>query len=368
MAEDRGSSGPGAPDQPIRVLVVDDSVVVRRLVVRAVEAEPDLELAGIASNGQMALQRVGNLLPDVVILDLAMPGMDGLSVLSELRRDHQGLPVVIFSSQPQGPLSSVILDALSKGKTELVLKPTATRDAAVGSDYVRDELLPVVREIVRARRESVGQPAARPAASRPRTAVSGQRTRVDAVVVGVSTGGPEALATLFRGLHQALPVPVLIVQHMPAGFTKLLAERLDRMTEATVGEAVEGQLVEPGMVLFAPGGRHMELARVSDRVVVRINDGPRVNFCRPSADVLFRSAARVYGRATLAVVLTGMGTDGLVGSRAVHGAGGSVLAQSAATSTIASMPMAVADFADAIIPLDRFAAELVSRIRADRWT
>ena len=269
-----------------RVLVVDDSVVVRQVLSRALEAEPGLELAGVAANGRIAIEKLARLDLDAVLLDLDMPEMNGFETLASIRRTHPALPIIVFSH------------LTSEGAT-------ATLDA---------------------------------------------------------------LAEIVPTLPADLAVPIFIVQHMPALFTKTLAERLDRAAAVEVVEATNGDLVVPGRVYLAPGGHHLALTRVGTAVTVSINDDPPENSCRPAADVLFRSAAEVYGNGVLAVVLTGMGHDGLRGSAAVCAAGGSVIAQDAETAVVASMPGAVvaAGLTDAVVPLDGVAPELLVRLSGRR--
>jgi two-component system chemotaxis response regulator CheB len=341
-----------------RLLVVDDSVVVRRVVTRAFENEPTVEVIGTARDGRDALKKFEVLRPDVVILDLEMPVMDGFETLAEIRRTHPEVPVVIFSHLTTTSAKAT-LEALSLGASEFALKPTA-QGIGLAEEHVRAQLLPLIK--------ALATPTARPltvATSPSPAAASG---RVAAVVVAVSTGGPNALATIVGRLPADLPVPVLIVQHMPPVFTKMLAERLNRQSAMSVVEASAGDAVVPGRVYVAPGGRHMALSAGGVRVKVVLHDGPPENFCRPAADVLFRAAVDVYHADVLAMVLTGMGRDGLRGSEAVRAAGGSVVAQSESTCTVPSMPAAVAlaGLANAVVPLDDLGAALVRRVSRGR--
>ncbi len=344
---------PSAPHhQPlIRVLVVDDSVVVRRVIGRALEGQADLELAGVAPNGRVAIAKLAQLRPDIVVLDLEMPEMNGFETLAEIRRGHPRLPVIVFSHVAA---AAEIIEALEQGATDFALKPTTAEGIGLADQYIHAELLPRIRAVAR----------------RPKPAVSHRRARrphtlapVSAVVVAVSTGGPDALVKIVGGLASPLRVPVLIVQHMPPVFTGLLAERLDRLGAVRVVEAAGGQGVEPGVIYLAPGGRHLALANDGSGVVIDLQDGPRESSCRPAADVLFRSAAAVYGAGVLGVVLTGMGHDGLRGAEAVKVAGGCVIVQDVASSVVGTMPAAVADasLADAVLPLEAMTAELVRR-------
>jgi two-component system chemotaxis response regulator CheB len=341
-----------------RLLVVDDSVVVRRVVTRAFENEPTVEVIGTARDGRDALNKFEVLRPDVVILDLEMPVMDGFETLAEIRRTHPEVPVVIFSHLTTTSAKAT-LEALSLGASEFALKPTA-QGIGLAEEHVRAQLLPLIK--------ALAAPTARPLTVAPSPAPAAASGRVAAVVVAVSTGGPNALATIVGRLPADLPVPVLIVQHMPPVFTKMLAERLDRQSAMSVVEASAGDAVVPGRVYVAPGGRHMALSAAGGRVKVVLHDGPPENFCRPAADVLFRAAVDVYRGEVLAMVLTGMGRDGLRGSEAVRAAGGSVVAQSESTCTVPSMPAAVAlaGLANAVVPLDDLGAALVRRVSRGR--
>ena len=342
-----------------RVLVVDDSVVVRRVLARAIEMEPTLELAGVAANGRLAIQKLGQLSPDVVILDLEMPEMDGFATLAAIRRTHPDLPVIIFSNLTSEGAAAT-LEALALGATDFVLKPRAD-GIGLAEEQVRAQLLPLVSAVA-PRASFPARPDVPAHEHSPRT------QPVSAVVIAASTGGPNALAQIAVALPPELPVPIFIVQHMPPVFTKMLAERLDRVAAVSVVEATEHEAVLPGHVYVAPGGRHLALARTNRTVTTRLTDDAPENSCRPAADVLFRSATEVYGAGVLAVVLTGMGHDGLRGSENVRGAGGSILAQSEASAVVASMPAAIADagLADAVVPLETFGAEILRWIAEGR--
>lgn len=335
---------------PIRVLVIDDSVVARRVVARAIDAEPGLVLAGTAPNGKAAIDKLDLLRPDVLVLDLDMPVMDGFETLAAVRTTHPHLPVIVFSHLTRAGAAAT-LDALALGATGFALKPRAD-GIGVAEDLVRAELLPLIAAVAKPPPDSVGltsrrrSPAPPPQQHIPRAAVS-------AVVIGVSTGGPNALAEVIPCLPANLPVPVFVVQHMPAVFTQMLADRLNRGATVEVVEAADAEPVVAGRVYIAPGGRHLVLRGTPASAAIELTDDPPENSCRPSADVLFRSAARVYGRGVLAVILTGMGSDGLRGCEVVHAAGGSILVQDAESSVVASMPLAVAEagLASAVLPL-----------------
>ena len=332
-----------------RVLVVDDSVVVRRLVARVIESDPTLELAGVARDGAAAVDKTAALRPDVVVLDLEMPILDGLGALAEIRRTQPELPIIIFSHLTSDGAAAT-LDAIALGATDFALKPRAD-GLAMAEEFVRQELLPRIKAVA---------PHQAPACTA--TTTSPRRSEVvSAVVIGVSTGGPNALADLVPHLPANLSVPVLIVQHMPELFTKALAERLDRLARVPVTEGEHGQTVEAGHVYIAPGGRHLS---VEGHGRLAVTDGPPVNSCRPAADVLFRSAAAVYGPGVLGLVLTGMGHDGTAGARAVRAAGGHIIVQSPRSCVVPTMPSSVVDagLADAVVDLDNLGPELVRRV------
>jgi two-component system, chemotaxis family, protein-glutamate methylesterase/glutaminase len=338
----------------IGVLVVDDSVVIRRMVSAVLEADPEIHVVSTAANGRIALDKLDQLRPDIVILDVEMPVMDGLATLRALRLTHPNLPVVMFSTLTErGAMAT--LDALAAGATDYLTKPSHAGSATASMERVRLELIPKVKGLVaaaRARATFAGRPApmVRPV----------RQDRVDVIVVGSSTGGPDALTAIASKLPADLAVPVLVVQHMPALFTRLFAGRLDRSCPLNVIEAVDGQLVAAGSIIVAPGDRHLAVRRQGADVRVQLSQDPPENYCRPSVDVLFRSAAAVYGGGVLACVLTGMGRDGTKGAERIRAAGGRVVVQDAASSVVWGMPGAVvaAGHANDIVPLDQIADTL----------
>ena len=347
----------------LRVMVVDDSATVRKLLGDAVQAEADLELCASAQNGQVALDRLEAARPDVVTLDLEMPVMDGLSTLRELKRRRPGLPVLVVSSHTErGAL--VTLDALAAGASDFVAKRSAS-----GVDEARRimsaDVIPRVRSLA-ARAAGVALRPRAPTAPAPVARASGRAAATpELLVIGVSTGGPNALEALLGALPRAFPVPIVIVQHMPTLFTRLLAERLDARGPLRVREAVDGARLEPGHAWIAQGGRHLLVAYSEGSTVLQLDDGPPESSCRPAVDPLFRSAARACGAGVLGLVLTGMGSDGLEGSRTIVKQGGAVLAQDEATSVVWGMPGAVvgAGLAEAVLPLPELAAALVARVQ-----
>ncbi len=317
----------------IRVLVVDDSVVVRRLVSDALAADPEIEVVGVAQNGSIAVTKARALRPDVITMDIEMPVMTGIEAVIALRARGLTMPIVMFSTLTEHGACAT-LDALAAGATDYVTKPTNPGTREQATDVIGAQLVPKIKALFRRptlrRRETI----LAPRVIRPRTA--------RAVMIGSSTGGPEALSKVVGGLTRALPVPTLVVQHMPPLFTAQLAARLDRIGPSRVLEVQGGEALEAGVIYVAPGDYHLEVADERGRVVTRLSHGDQVNFCRPAVDVLFRSAVDVFGADLLGVVLTGMGSDGREGSRAVVAAGGRVFAQDEETSVVWGMPGAVA--------------------------
>ena len=362
-----------------RVLVVDDSVVVRRMVADVLSAEPDIEVVGTAANGRIALTKIELLRPDLVTLDVEMPVLDGLETLPLLRGSNPDLPVIMFSTLTERGATAT-LTALELGADDYVTKPAHLGSLEEARAAVREALVPKVLALAGRRRTRVDVGLAREAdrhhraARTPAPAPAGPvrvRRRMPSVPVGVlgigsSTGGPEALTQVLSALPADLGVPVLVAQHMPPMFTARFAERLDAKTPFVVREAVAGDRLLPGHVYVAPGDWHL---RVGGSVLdprVALDQGPAENYCRPAVDPLFRSLAEVYGAATLAVVLTGMGHDGAAGCVEVARVGGQVLAQDEATSVVWGMPGSVvaAGVADEVLALDQVAPTVARRVLA----
>lgn len=345
----------------IRVLVVDDSVVIRRLLTDILNDDPEIEVAGIASNGRLALAKLPQVNPDLVTLDIEMPEMDGLTTLPELRKAYPKLPVIMFSTLTARGATST-LDALARGATDYVTKPANVGSVTAGMQCVKDQLLPKIKALCPLNRPVT--PALTRVAVPAKTAgvqVARSRRTYDVLAIGSSTGGPQALGNVLKALPASLPVPVVIVQHMPPIFTKHLADRLNQDSPLTVREATGGEVLQPGHVYIAPGDYHMELRRDGVAVKTVLHQGPPENSCRPAVDVLFRSVANVYGAGTLAVVLTGMGQDGMRGGEHVAHAGGTIIAQDEASSVVWGMPRAVteAGLANQVLPLNSIAGEIV---------
>jgi two-component system chemotaxis response regulator CheB len=355
----------------IRVFIVDDSAVIRRLLTDLLKEDPQIEVVGMAGNGEQALPKIQQLHPDLVTLDMEMPVMDGIETLKALRKTHPKLPIVMFSTLTERG-SSATMDALSLGASDYVTKPANVGSVIEGMGRIREDLIPKIKALCGRK-----NPAPSPLLPQPRPAprfTRGARTpdsagTVDILAIGVSTGGPNALAELMPALGKNFPVPVVIVQHMPPLFTRLLAERLGAISGFKCQEGSEGQLLRPGQLWVAPGGFHMVTERVRDGVILRLNDDRPENSCRPAVDVLFRSIAKCYGPKVLSVVLTGMGQDGLKGCEAIAAAGGQVLAQDEASSVVWGMPGAVstAGLADKTLPLKELAPEILRRIPAGAY-
>lgn len=353
---------PAASARPIRVLLCDDSATIRGILSATLATDPDLRVAGTAINGRACLDLLAaGELPDVVLLDVEMPVMDGLEALKEIRRRHPRLPVVMFSSLTERGAKATV-DALVAGANDYVAKPAGLTPADVTA-RIRDEVIGRIKAVAARRPATGATPASAP--SPPRQSAAPGRGVVRGVVIAVSTGGPAALAEVLPAMLPGTQVPVLIVQHMPAAFTTRLAERLSTLCGRPVREAVHGQPVGAGDVLLAPGGRHLEIGGTAVAPRCRLTDDPPEHSCRPAADVLFRSAVRLWGAGTLGLVLTGMGRDGLAGSRLIHEAGGAVVAQDESSSVVWGMPGEVvrAGIADVVLPLPQIGVEIALRLK-----
>ncbi len=368
-----------ATEPKIRVMVVDDAVVFRGLVSRWISEEPDIEVVSAHRNGQEAIECFSRVDPDLVVLDIEMPVLDGLETLPRLLAMKPNLTVIISSTVTRRN-AEVGIRALSLGAADYVSKPETNREMTLSPEF-RRELISRIRALGKRRFERMAQamrpqrfvaeaaePISTPELPYRLRAFSAVPPRV--LVIGSSTGGPQALQILLRGLGPVFDrVPVLITQHMPPTFTTILAEHIARATGRPTHEGQDGELLAPGRIYVAPGARHMLIARDGEQARIAVNDDPPVHFCKPSVDPLFVSAAAVFGSATLALILTGMGSDGTDGASIVAETGGSVIAQDETTSVIWGMPGSAAEagLCAAILPLEGIAprvSELVRGVRA----
>ena len=369
-----------AASDPIRVMVVDDAVVVRSLVSRWIGEAPDLKLVAALRNGREALEQLDQTKPDVVVLDIEMPELDGISTLPKLLERRRDL-IVIMASALTRDHAEVTLKALALGAADYIPKPLAEGGVMTSAAFQRDLIAKIQALGHRRRMRPVLPPYARRSAYAATRRLGGAvqravkwRTAEDdatssdlklrpfsvmpprVLLIGASTGGPQALTKMVSRLDAVTgSAPVLITQHMPPTFTTILAEHLTRAGAKPVREAVDGEPVLAGTIYLAPGGRHMSVARRDGTAVIVIDDGPPVHFCKPAVDPLFSSAAEVWGSWNLAVILTGMGTDGTDGAAAIAAAGGSVIAQDEASSVVWGMPgsAAHAGVCSAVLPLDQ---------------
>ncbi len=383
--------------RPLRILAADDSAVMRSILWKLFLMHkedrsselPRMELCGIARDGVECLEQVKQLRPDVLVLDLEMPRMNGLEVLNRLHLEHSELPVIMCSAYTEHGARST-LEALARGASDYVTKPSEQRNFDAAMQALSQQLLPRIAALakdVQGRKERADTGASsgssqnvRSGEIRPEEVQAKTAPPIEVVVIGLSTGGPSALEQLLPKLPKDFPVPVLIVQHMPKLFTGALAARLDKCCSLRVEQAYDNATIRPGTVWLAPGDAHMEIAPrramageearsaagYSSRI--RLHQQVPLNHCMPSVDYLFFSAARIYGAGTLALVMTGMGADGLNGARAVHQGGGVVLAQDEATSAVWGMPGRVsqAGIASATLPLWGIAGALKQRVNAGR--
>ena len=352
-------SAPAENRDPIGVLICDDSATIRGILSTTLAADPELKIVGTAVHGEACLAAIPTARPDLVLLDVEMPVMDGITTLREIRRRFGKLPVVMFSSLTERGAKATV-DALLAGANDYVAKP-AGLDAGEVAERIRTDVIGRIKALIPRRALPTGGRSQARVAELPRPV---RQERIRGVVIAVSTGGPTALAEVLPAFVPDARVPVLVVQHMPASFTGHLAERLAKTGNLPVREAAEGDLAKPGEVLLAPGGRHLEIVGDATQPRVRLTDDPPENSCRPSADVLFRSAVRLWGGGTLGVVLTGMGKDGLAGSREIVAAGGGVIAQDEFSSVVWGMPGEVvrAGLADVVLPLGQIGPEIALRL------
>ncbi|ACA19165.1 response regulator receiver modulated CheB methylesterase [Methylobacterium sp. 4-46] len=372
-------ASPAAPR--VKVMVADDSAVVRGLVSRWLQ-EAGCDVVATASNGRIALETLDRVSPEIVLLDVEMPELDGTQALPRMLAKRPGLQVVMMSTLTQRN-AEISLRCLALGAVDYLPKPEGNRGVTTTATF-REDLIQKVRMLGAALRGGAGalrravaerpaperagavppppRPAAPPVSLRPRHA----RTPPKVLLIGASTGGPRAVGEVLEGIGAAAlrRLPILIVQHMPPVFTGVFAEHLRTRTGLPAAEGKHGEPVRPGTLYVAPGGRHMGLSGHGAEIAIRLDDGPPVNFCRPAVDVLFRDAAELYGASTLSVVLTGMGSDGTHGAKALVDAGGTMLVQDEASSTVWGMPgsIAKAGYAHEILALPAIGPALRAQI------
>jgi two-component system chemotaxis response regulator CheB len=374
--------------EPLRVMVVDDSVVIRGLISRWIEAEPDMTVAASLRTGLDAVNQIERINPDVAILDIEMPELDGISALPQLLAKKRNL-IIIMASTLTRRNAEISFKAMSLGAADYIPKPESTREIAAADIFKRDLLLKIRHLGARVRRlKSATTPSIVPATAAPAreaapsfksaTTVAAQAQLVKrpfsavmprALLIGSSTGGPQALMTLVAEIGAVIDkVPVLITQHMPPTFTTILAEHLARASKRPAREGVDGEIVKAGQVYLAPGGKHMRVVKHGAQIAIALDDGPPVNFCKPAVDPLFTSAIDVWQGAILAVVLTGMGSDGMRGGKDIVAAGGNVIAQDEASSVVWGMPGAAANagICSAILPLNQIGSKVVRLFSGDR--
>jgi two-component system chemotaxis response regulator CheB len=301
----------------LRIFAVDDSIVVRKIVCDTLAEDPALAIVGSASDGRAALAKLPLVNPDLVTLDIEMPGMSGLETLVALRKAYPKLPVIMYSTLTERGASAT-LEALCLGASDYATKPDNVTSPAEARENIRAELIPKIKSLCRAG----GERRTTPRSNTPGKIVRPNRRRIEIVAIGTSTGGPNALAEVLPSIPSDFPVPIVIVQHMPPVFTRRLAERLASRSAIPISEASEAVALESGHAWIAPGNFRMTVERTENRNLLHLNQGPQENSCRPSVDVLFRSVAQVFGGGVLAVAMTGMGNDGARGAEQIRGAGG----------------------------------------------
>jgi two-component system, chemotaxis family, protein-glutamate methylesterase/glutaminase len=348
---------------PIRILVVDDSVVIRKLLTDTLSGDRSLEVVGAASDGRIALAKIPLLKPDLITLDVEMPVMDGMETLAAVRKLSPKLPVIMFSTLTEHGAAAT-LDALALGASDYATKPSNTGSAALAIAAIRADLIPKIKALCAHGPKLTLLPPPRPAVQVRRPSPR----RIEIVAIGTSTGGPNALAEVLPRIPKDFPVPIVLVQHMPPIFTRLLADRLAAHSEIPVHEGSEGAILCAGHAWIAPGNFHMTVKRAGVNGRLELNQGPPENSCRPAVDVLFRSVAEVYGSDALGVVMTGMGSDGVIGSQCIRRRGGEVIIQDESSSVVWGMPGLVyaSGQADAVYPLAQLGQEITRRVLQSR--
>ena len=359
---------------PLRMMICDDSATMRRLIKFAFQSETKIEIVAEAKNGREAVEQIEAVKPDILLMDVEMPEMDGIEAVYAIRKKNRCLPIIMFSSLTSRGAEAT-LDALSAGANDFATKPTAQNDFNKSVAYIQKELVTKINELVK---PSLGLKPRQSLVSsvekvQTKSDISNQQNRhedfppsnltnfrPEIIAIGVSTGGPNTLATLFSKLIAPFPWPILVVQHMPAIFTNLLANRLSATSQHIVKEANEGEKIESGKVFLAPGDFHMTAKRIGSQFKINLNQAAPENSSRPAVDVLFRSVAEVSGSRALGIVLTGMGKDGLLGATAIKQRCGKIIAQDQQSSVVWGMPRHIAENgqADAVLSLEQIIDQL----------
>ena len=348
---------------PLRVMVVDDSAIVRGLITRILAADSRIEVAASCSNGQMAVVQAARKAMDVIILDIEMPVMDGLTALPKLQEVNPQARIIMASTLTQRN-AAISLKALTLGATDYIAKPTTDKLNA-NEEFRRDLIQKIIT--LGQKKSPVSGLAHRPPSSAPLPTRPKPAHRPRIIAIGSSTGGPQALLTLLSALPSSVECPIVIAQHMPATFTTVLAQHIARASNRPCAEASDGMEIKPGTICLAPGDYHLQVARQGVTLIAQLSQSPPENFCRPSVDPLFRSVAQLFGGESCAVILTGMGSDGCNGARVLAMAGAPIIAQDEATSVVWGMPGAVAHagICSAILPLPKIAPHLAGLCAKD---
>jgi two-component system chemotaxis response regulator CheB len=350
--------------QPVRVLVVDDSALMRKLIPQILETDNSIQVVGTAMDGNFGLKKIDELKPQVITLDLEMPGMGGLDMLKEIMRRHR-IPVIVVSSHSTEG-ASVTLKALSLGAFDFVSKPS---DVSSRMPEVAQELISKIKAAAQSRGIPIHAATDFPVpVPRPKGKPGEKRAPTRIVAIGISTGGPQSLQYLLAQLPADFPGSIVVVQHMPEGFTEMFARRLDECCSLNVKEAQSGDLLLAGRVLICPGSRHMKLKRLPLGDIAILSDDPRVNGHRPSADVMFKSVAEEFGQRALGLLMTGMGEDGAHGLGLIKAAGGLTIAQGEQSCVVFGMPKAAIERGHAmrVVELEALASTLQAQCRADK--
>ncbi len=354
---------------PIRVMIVDDSAIIRGVLQRSIKDQPDIEIVGTASNGLLAIEQLKRTPADIITLDVEMPHMDGITALPELLKISPATRIIMVSTLTQRN-ANISIRALGQGASDYITKPSSQDEQEVQVFY--RELLEKIRALApRTPTPRAANPVAAKAApvvsavpvrvAQPATLTTYPKMPVRATAIGSSTGGPQALASVFKGLVSRFPhVPIFITQHMPPTFTTVLAEHLKQICGRPCAEGKDGEEVLAGAIYLAPGNFHMQPEKVDGKVVIRLNQNPQVNYCRPAVDPMLQSLSQIYGAGLLVAILTGMGSDGALGAKDVVAAGGTVIAQNEETCVVWGMPRAATEsrVCSAVLPLDEIAPYL----------